>query len=116
MQVALRTCTSAVKSGQGERMVTPENTMSLAGQHALEDMVEFEMHLVGQSQQTPWPMLARGTRKLYGAREPYCNPVEWSAVKELLVEGFIEATSGRTFVVSKSGYQFYERQMKPHSA
>jgi hypothetical protein len=97
-------------------MGTSENTMSPAGQHALEDMVEFEMYLVGQSQQTPWPMLPRRTSKVYGAREPYCNPVEWSAVKELLIEGFIEATSGRTFVVSKSGYQFYERQMKPHSA
>jgi hypothetical protein len=48
-------CVSA-NSGQGESMVTPENTMSLAGQHALEDMVEFEMYLLGQSQQTPWPM------------------------------------------------------------
>jgi predicted transcriptional regulator len=37
-------------------------------------------------------------------------------VKELLIEGFIEAASSQTFVVSKSGYQFYERQMKPHSA
>ena len=27
-------------------MATRENTMSLAGQHALEDMVEFEMYLV----------------------------------------------------------------------
>jgi len=97
-------------------MVTPENTMSLASQHALEDMVEFEMYLLGQSQQTPWPMLPRGIRKLYRTREPYCNRVEWSAVNELLTEGFIEATSSRTFVVSKSGYQFYERQLKTHSA
>ena len=97
-------------------MVIPESTMTLAGQHALEDMIEFEMYLVGQSQQTPWPMLRRGTRKLYGAREPYCNPVEWTAVKELLDQGFIEASSTRTFVVSKPGYQFYKRTMKPHSA
>jgi hypothetical protein len=33
-------------------MATRENTMSLAGQHALEDMVEFEMYLVDQSQQS----------------------------------------------------------------
>jgi hypothetical protein len=33
---------------------------------------------------------------------------------ELLDRGFIEATSNRTFVVSKSGYQFYERGSKPH--
>jgi hypothetical protein len=97
-------------------MVTPKDTVSLAGQHALEDMVEFEMYLVGQPQHTPWPMLPRTTRKLYGVRELYCNPVEWSAVKELLIEGFIEPTSSRTFVVSKSGYQFYERQLKPPSA
>ena len=36
-------------------------------------------------------------------------------MKKLLIEGLIEGTSSRTFVVSKSGYQFYERQMKPHS-
>ena len=97
-------------------MVTPENIMSLAGQHALQDMVEFEMYLVGQSQQTPWPMLPRGTRKRYGAREPFSNPVESSAAKELFRRGFIEATSSRTFIVSKSGHQFYDREMKPHSA
>jgi hypothetical protein len=96
-------------------MVTPDNSMSLAGQHALEDMVEFEMYLVGQSQQKPWPMLPRGIRKLHGARRPYCNPIEWIAVQELLNEGFIEATSSRTFVVSKSGHQFYRLQLKPHS-
>jgi hypothetical protein len=94
-------------------MVTPENTMSVGGQHALQDMVELEMYLVAQSQQTPWPILPRGTKKLYGAKKPYSNLVESSVAMELVNQRFIEATSSRTFVVSKSGYQFYEREMKP---
>ena len=97
-------------------MVTPEEMMSAAGQHALRDMVELEMYLVAQSQETPWPMLPRGTKKLHGAREPYSNPVKSSAAKELIGQGFIEPTSSQTFVVSKSGYQFYHRELKSHSA
>jgi hypothetical protein len=97
-------------------MVTAEYKMSAGGQHALQDMVEMEMYLVAQSQQTPWPMLPRGTKKLHDARKPHNNLVEASAAKELVDQGFVEATSSRTFVVSKSGHQFYERQMKPHSA
>lgn len=90
--------------------------MSLAARHALEDTVEFEMYLVVESQQTPWPMFARSIRNLYGARELYCNPVEWSAVKELLTEGFIELASSRTFVASQSGRRVYQRQLNSHSA
>jgi hypothetical protein len=97
-------------------MVIPHNTMSLAGQHALEDMVEFEMYLLAKPQRTAWPMLPRGSRKLYGARKPYSNVVEWMAANELLDQGLIEATSTRTFVKSKSGHQFYERAMKRRSA
>ena len=97
-------------------MVTPENMMSLAGQHALQDMVELKMYLVAQPQQSPWLMLPRRTKNLHAAREPYSNLVDWSAANELLSQRFIVASSSRTFVVSVSGYQFYERQMKPHSA
>ena len=96
-------------------MGTPEQMMSAAAQHALRDMVELEMYLVAQSQETPWPMLPRGT-KLHGGREPYINPVESSAAKELIGQGFIEPTSRQIFVVSKSGYQFYNRELKSHSA
>ena len=92
-------------------MVTPANTISVAGQHALQDMVELQMYLVAQSQQTPWPMFPRLTKGPHKANRPYSNPVESSAVKELVDQGFIEATSSRTFVVSKSGHQFYERNM-----
>ena len=95
-------------------MVTTENIISVAGQHALQDMVELEMYLVAQSQQTPWPILPRGTKKVSGAKKPYSNSVESSVAQELVNQRFIEATSSRTFVVSKSGYQFYEREMKPH--
>jgi hypothetical protein len=96
-------------------MVPPDN-LSVAGQQALRDMIELEMYLVAQLQQTPWPMFPRGTKKLHRTREPYSNPVKSSAAKELVDRGFIEATSSRTFVVSKSGYEFYERELKPHSA
>jgi hypothetical protein len=94
-------------------MATSDNKMSVNGQHALQDMVELEMYLLAQSQQTPWHMLPRAT-KLSDARKPYSNRVDWSAARELLNGGFIEATSNLTFVVSKSGYQFYELSMKPH--
>ncbi len=95
-------------------MVTPENTLSVAGQHALQDMVELQMYLVAQSQHKPWPMVPRRVNKQQDDRKPYSNRVESSAVMELLDGGLIEATSNRTFVVSKSGSQFYERKIKPH--
>lgn len=90
-------------------MVTPDNRMSLGGQHALQDMVELKMYLLAESQQTPWPILPRRPKKLCGTREPHGNVIESSVAKELVGWGLIEATSNRTFVVSKSGYQFYER-------
>jgi len=97
-------------------MVTPDNMLSIGAQHALQDMVELQMYLVTQSQQTPLPMLPRSTKKPHEGKKPYSNLVESSVAKELVERGFIEATSTFTFVVSKSGYQFYEREMKPHSA
>jgi hypothetical protein len=95
-------------------MAASENMMSLGAQHALQDMVELEMYLVSQSQGAPWPMLPRGSKKPHQTRKPHSNPVESSAAKELGEHGFIEATSRQTFVVSKSGYQFYKREIKPH--
>jgi len=97
-------------------MVTPESTISVAGQHALRDMVELEMYLVAQLQQTAWPMLPRRTNWPHKANRPDTNPVEPSVVKELLDHGFIEATSRQIFVVSKSGHQFYERCIKINSS
>jgi hypothetical protein len=94
-------------------MVTPEDMISADGQHALQDMVEFEMYLVAQAQATPWPILRRGMKKLESAREPHSSLVESIAAKQLARQGYIEATSNRTFVVSKSGYEFYEREIKP---
>ena len=98
-------------------MVTPQNTVSVGAQQALQDMIELQMYLVVQSRQTPWPMLPRRTKKPHGgerheAKEPYSNTVEFEVAKELAGWGFIEASSSRTFVVSKSGYQFYTREMK----
>ena len=95
-------------------MVTSENMMSFSGQHALQDMVEMEMYLVSQSQQTPWPLLPRRSQKPHAAMKPCSKSVELSAAEELVGHGFVEATSRRTFVVSNLGYQFYEREIKPH--
>src|SRR5260370_3579772 len=97
-------------------MVTPENMISVNGRHALQDMVELEMYLVAQAQQRPWPLVPRGPKALPIVREAFSNPVESGAANELVKLGFIEATSSQTFVVSKSGYEFYEREMKPHSS
>ena len=90
-------------------MVTPE-MMSIGAQHALQDMVELQMYLLAQSQQTPWPLFPRCIKRPPETKTPHSNPVESSVARELLDQGFIEATSNRTFVVSKSGYQFYQRQ------
>jgi hypothetical protein len=96
-------------------MVTPKR-LSVDAQRAIQDMVELDMYLMVQSQQTPWPLLSRGNEKLHTGRKPSSNMVESSAALELVLSGFIEATSSRTFVVSRSGYEFYVREMKPHSA
>src|SRR5258708_22639972 len=95
-------------------MVTPENMMSVDGQHALKDMIELQMYLVAQAQQRPWPLVPRGPKALPIVREPFCNPVESGAANELVKLGFIEATSSQTFVASKSAYEFYEPELKPH--
>jgi hypothetical protein len=86
---------------------------SVTGKNALQDMVELEMYLVAQSPQSPWSLLARRSKVPDETRLPYSNSVEASAVKELMDRRFVEATSSRTFVVSKSVYQFYERSIKP---
>ena len=97
-------------------MVTPESMISVAAQHALQDMVELQMYLVTQAQETPWQVLPRRSKRQYDAREPYSNVVQSRVAKELVKQGFIEGSSSRTFVVSKSGYQFYEREIEPHSS
>jgi hypothetical protein len=91
-------------------MVTSEKTLSVNGQHALQDMVELQMYLLAQPQEKPWPMLPRRGKQSPEGKEPYCNPVEANAAWELLKLRFIEATASRVFVVSKSGFQHYERQ------
>src|SRR4051794_11135894 len=93
-------------------MVKPENLLSVDGQHTLQDMVELEMYLVAQTQQKPWPLLTRRWKQIQNPREPYCNPVESGAARELVRRGFVEATSSQTFVVSKSGLKFYEQEIK----
>jgi hypothetical protein len=92
-------------------MVTPE-TMSDAAQHALEDLVELKMYLLGQTQQKPWPMLPRTLTNSCETKKAHSISVESNAAWELLDAGYIEASSSRTFVVSKSGYNYHEREMK----
>jgi hypothetical protein len=88
-----------------------ENTMSIPGQHALQDMVELQMYLVAEPGNMPWRMLRRGANRVHEGKEPYSDCVESSAAHELMDHGFIEATSRFTFVISKLGHQFYEREM-----
>ena len=90
-------------------MVTPES-MSVVAQHALQDMVELQMYLLAQPQERAWPMFRRGGKEHPEGKEPHSNPVQSSAAWELLELRFIEASSSRTFVVSKVGHQFYQRQ------
>lgn len=97
-------------------MVTPNNVVSVGAQHAIQDMVELEMYLLAQPQRTPWPLLPRSTKRPQDARTPYTHTVDFTVANELLVRGFIEATSNRTFVVSKSGHEFHDREVKLHSA
>ena len=85
--------------------------MSIPGQHALQDMIELQMYLVAESGNTPWRMLRRSTKKVHEGKKPYSDRVESSAARELIDQGLIEATSSLTFVISKLGYQFYEREM-----
>jgi hypothetical protein len=77
----------------------------------LKDMVELQMYLAAQTFGKPWPLLPRGTQPY--SREPCCCAVDLSIVEELVDRGFIERTSSQTFVVSKSGREFYLREMKP---
>jgi hypothetical protein len=92
-------------------MVTPEQTMSVGCKDALQDLVELQMYLVAQTQQTPWPMCPRTRKSPLDTRKAHSNPIEVSVVWELLDLRFIEASSSRTFIVSKSGREFYERQL-----
>lgn len=77
----------------------------------LKDMVELQMYLAAQTYGKPWPLLPRGTQ-IY-SREPSCWAVDLSVVEELVDRGFVERTSSQTFVVSKSGMEFYLRGSKP---
>lgn len=92
-------------------MVTPEKGLSVGARHALKDMVELQMYLLAQSQQKPWPMLPRTVRTVPEGQMPYRNPVESSAAHELIDRGFIEQSSTRTFVVSKTGYEFHRQNV-----
>jgi hypothetical protein len=91
-------------------MVTPEQTMSVACKDALQDLVELQMYLVVQPQKTPWPMCPRTRTNPLDSRKAHSNPIEVSVVWELRDLGFIEASSSRTFIVSKSGREFCERE------
>ena len=97
-------------------MDTAQNTVSVDAQNALRDMIELQMYLVAQSQQTPWPMRPRKAKSGLGAPDLSSRMVEFSVAKELVDRLFIEATSNRTYVVSESGYRFYREKLKPHSA
>jgi hypothetical protein len=90
-----------------------QKTLSDDAQHAIADMVELDMYLSAQSQQTPWFMAPRTTKRSQKPGMPFSSWVESSIAMELLDRTLIEPTSSRTFVISKSGREFYERELKP---
>lgn len=90
------------------------NLMSAGGQQALRNMIELQLYLLAQPKETPWPLCPRRINRSHEATTPP-SPVDWSVARELLDQGFIEATSNRTFVVSRSGFQYY-KQMNRLSA
>jgi hypothetical protein len=95
-------------------MVTPE--LSVIAKHALQDMVELQMYLLAQAQRKPWPMLHRTRTNSMETTRAHSTSVELSAANELLDLGFIEASSSRTFVVSRAGYLCYDRTITRLSA
>ena len=85
--------------------------ISDSGRLVLRDMVEMQMYLVFQPQRKPWPMLPRRAKALVPGKTPHTNPIEAGAAEELVAGGFLEHSSTRTFVVSKSGHEFYQREL-----
>jgi hypothetical protein len=83
-------------------------------QCTLKDMIELQMYLVAQTHGKPWPLLSRSAKPL--SRGPCCKAVDVCIAEVLVDRGFIEKTSSHTFVVSKSGCEFYLRGLKPHSS
>ena len=99
-------------------MVIPKNTIpekkiSDKAKQALTAMIEFQMYLLAQPNLTSWPMASRTKNALPDRKEPYSNSVESSVGTELIEWGFIEQSSRVTYVVSKSGLAFYNREIKP---
>jgi hypothetical protein len=54
-------------------------------------------------------MYPRTRKHPLDTRKAHNNPVDVSVVWELRELGFIEASSSRTFIVTKSGQEFYDR-------
>lgn len=95
-------------------MFTPLDQHASTVPDTLKDMIELQLYLVAQTQGKPWPLLARSAKPQ--SRSPFCQAVNASIAEELVDRGFIEKTSSQTFVVSKSGCEFYLRQVKPDSS
>ena len=91
-------------------MVTPENVLSVGGRNALRDMVELQMYLLAQPKEMSWSLFPRRVKKTLEVKRPYDTLVESRVARDLLARGLIEGTSNRTFIVSRSGYQYHERQ------
>ena len=94
-------------------MLTPLEQHASNVPDTLQDMIELQMYLMAQPHRKPWPLLSRSAKPQ--RRRPFCQAVDASIVEELVNRGFIEQTSSQTFVVSKSGREFYLRQVKPDS-
>src|SRR5436190_9798387 len=84
--------------------------MSDSVRRALKDMVELELYLLVPRQQKPWLMIPRRTGR--PGNTLHCCAIELSVVAELVERGFIEHASTATYVVSKSGCEYYWRELK----
>jgi hypothetical protein len=93
----------------------PEGPISDKAKDALTDMIESQLYLLAQPHLKAWPMASRMTKTASNSRESNRHSVESSAAKELVDLGLVEQSSRVTYVVSKSGLAFYNREIRTHS-
>jgi uncharacterized iron-regulated membrane protein len=89
--------------------------MSNEAQYCLMDMIELAMYLERFNGEMPWAIRRRGTYALQKPARKTLLPgtVSSATARALLQLGLIEQASGDTFVVSKTGQEYYEQYLKP---
>ncbi len=98
-----------------EPQTTPAKTISDKAKDTLIAMIEFQLYILAQPHGKPWRMAPRNAKSSVYGKAPNTDLVESGAAMELAERGFIEQSSRVTYIVSKSGIAFYEREIKSHS-